>query len=167
MGRLPSAALCFVLSLVLVDSEHPRRRPGGLDQDKRALMTERYRQPRSEGNQVQSERTSKVKILDISADQDSEPDSKGEYTGAHIDTGPLPKTFTVCSAFSAKAWTGDYSGGDFFTMNTNEGYRWGYINLWAATMYSEIEVKLGPAFYTRLHPRILFPLEWMHACLHI
>ena len=108
-----------------------------------------------------------MKILDISADQDSEPDSKGEYTGAHIDTGPLPKTFTVCSAFSAKAWTGDYSGGDFFTMNTNEGYRWGYINLWAATMYSEIEVKLGPAFYTRLHPRILFPLEWMHACLAV
>ena len=40
-----------------------------------------------------------LKVLDFSADNDHEPDSNGEYTSATIEAGPLPESFTICSAF--------------------------------------------------------------------
>ena len=45
----------------------------------------------------------KFKILDFSKDNDHEPDN-GEYTGATLRAGPLPESFTVCSAFMVEAW---------------------------------------------------------------
>ena len=54
------------------------------------------RQPRS---------VSTLKVLDFSADGDQQPDSNGEYTGATLEAGDLPESFTICSAFMEDAWS--------------------------------------------------------------
>ena len=56
------------------------------------------RQPRS---------VSTLKVLDFSADNDNEPDSNDKYTKATLETGPLPDSFTICSAFMVEAWTSE------------------------------------------------------------
>ena len=48
---------------------------------------------------------STLKVLDFSADIDQLPDSNGEYTGATLEAGPLPESFTICSALMVEAWT--------------------------------------------------------------
>ena len=46
-----------------------------------------------------------LKVFDFSADNDHEPDSNGEYTGATLNAGFLPESFTICSTFMIDAWT--------------------------------------------------------------
>ena len=46
-----------------------------------------------------------LKVVDFSADNDHERDSNGEYTSATMEAGPLPESFTICSAFMVDAWT--------------------------------------------------------------
>jgi hypothetical protein len=38
-----------------------------------------------------------LKVLDLSDDNDQEPDSNGEYTSATLKAGFLPESFTICS----------------------------------------------------------------------
>ena len=65
------------------------------------------RQPRS---------VSTLKVLDFSADKDHEPDINGEYTGATLEAGPLPESFTICSAFMVEAWTTEFSSAYMFAL---------------------------------------------------
>ena len=57
-----------------------------------------------------------TRVLDFSADNDFKPDTKGEYTGATLDAGALPESFTICSAFMVEEWTSDYQTADMFTL---------------------------------------------------
>ena len=50
-----------------------------------------------------------LKVLDFSTDNDNEPDSNGEYTSATLEAGPIPESFTICSAMMVKAWTIEFS----------------------------------------------------------
>ena len=69
-------------------------------EERKALIEDRERQQRSD-NSDNPKRL--VKVLDFSADSDHEPDSNGEYTRATLEAGPLPESFTVCSAFMVEA----------------------------------------------------------------
>ena len=91
-----------------------------------------------------------LKVLDFSADNDQEPDSNGEYTSATLEAGPLPESFTICSALMVEAWTTDYSSADMFRLLDNDGDRWGNINLFAAYSYTEYEVWFGPVNFIKL-----------------
>ena len=62
-----------------------------------------------------------LKVFDFSADTDHELDSNGEYTGATLEAGPLPESFTVCSALMAEAWTPEFSASNMFTLLDNDG----------------------------------------------
>ena len=73
---------------------------------------------------------SKMKVLDFSADNDQKPDSNGEFTGATLNAGFLPESFTICTAIMVQAWTTDFSSADMFTMLDDDGYAWG-IDLYA------------------------------------
>ena len=108
-----------------------------------------------------------LKVLDLEDDYDEAPDSNGEYSNAFFDAGPLPDAFTICSALGSDTWDQSYTGGDFFTLNDNDGARWGYVNLFPAQTYSELEVMLGPAFFVKYLKKIFFPYEWMNLCLSV
>ena len=87
-------------------------------------------------------------ILDFSADSDSEPDSKGEFTSATLEASALPESFTVCSAFMVDAWTPQTDSGGFtsarmFSLLDVNGDQWGYIHLNAYSFKTEYKVKLG------------------------
>ena len=47
----------------------------------------------------QQRSVSTLKVLDFSADNtQNQRDSKGEFTGATLEAGPLPENLTICSA---------------------------------------------------------------------
>ena len=116
------------------------------------------RQPRS---------GSTLKVLDFSTDNDQEPDSNGEYTSATMEAGPLPESFTICSAFMVEAWTIESTFANMFTLIDNDGDRWGYINLYAASSYTEYDVRLGPFFFSFQTETVFFPIQWSRACLSL
>ena len=72
-----------------------------------------------------------TKILDFSADNDQEPDSNGEYIGATLEAGPLPESFTICSAFMVEAWTTVFVSANMLTLRNINGNVWGRIFLYA------------------------------------
>ena len=108
-----------------------------------------------------------MKVLDFSADSDHEADITGDYTSATLEAGPLPESFTICSAFMVEAWTTEFSAADMFTLLDNDGYRWGYINLFAGSSYTEYEVWLGPVDIINQTETVFFPLQWLRACLSL
>ena len=108
-----------------------------------------------------------LKVLDFSADYDQEPDSNGEYTGATLNAGALPKSFTICLAFMVEAWTTKFKSADMFVLLDVHGYVWGRINLWAANSYTQYEAMLGPVYFQRQVEAIFFPLQWTRACLSL
>ena len=66
-----------------------------------------------------------LKVFDFSADNDQEPDSNGEYTGATLDAGALPESFTICSAIMVDdAWTTESKAADMFAL-LSDGDEWG------------------------------------------
>ena len=68
-----------------------------------------------------------LKVLDFSADNDDEPDGNGEYTGATLDAGPLPESFTICLAIMVEAWTTEFSAAYMFTLLDVDGDTWGLV----------------------------------------
>ena len=73
----------------------------------------------------------KLRVLDFSADNDQEPDSNGEFTGATLKAGFLPESFTICSAFMVDAWTTEFASALMATMLDDDGDIWGKIFLYA------------------------------------
>ena len=108
-----------------------------------------------------------LKVLDFSADNDHEPDSNGEYSGATLEAGPLPETFTICSAFMVEAWITDFSTADMFTVLGQNGFSWMIIYLWAASSYTEYSVYLGPFYFVNKTKSVFFPLQWTRACFSL
>ena len=116
------------------------------------------RQPRS---------VSTLKVLDFSADGDQQPDSNGEYTSATLEAGPLPESFTICSAWMVEAWTADSTAAILFQLLDNDGYDWLSSKIWSASTYIEYEVSVGPAFHLYEKDAIFMPLQWIRACLSL
>ena len=132
---------------------------------KRTLARNRDRQQRSFGSQGKPEKM--LKVLDFSADIDHEPDSNGEYTSATLDAGPLPESFTICSAFMVEAWTTEFSSADMFVLLDNDGDQWLRIHLFAAPSYTEYRVHLGPFVFINQTDTVFFVLQWTRACLSL
>ena len=111
-----------------------------------------------------------LKVLDFSADNDHEPDSNGETTGATLEAGPLPESFTICSAMMVDAWTTEFSEARMFSLldyNTHTGL-WditGAISLFASTRYTQYEAWLRPVPFMKQVEALFFPLQWSTACL--
>ena len=109
---LSSTLFLLLLSAVVVFGNlHPieTRRPvkGEPMEGRKASTRNRDRKQRSFDSQGNPEKM--LKVLDFSADNDQQPDSNGEYTIATLEAGPLPESFTICSAFMAEAWTTGFS----------------------------------------------------------
>ena len=125
---LSSTLFLLLLSAIFVFGHlHPTetRRPGKREpkDGRKALTGNRDRKQRSVGSQGNPEKM--FKVFDFSADNDNEPDSNGEYTSATLEAGPLPESFTVCSALMVEAWTTEFVSADMFTLLDNDGDTWG------------------------------------------
>ena len=116
------------------------------------------RQPRS---------VSTLKVLDFSADIDQLPDSNGEYTGATLEAGPLPESFTICSALMVEAWTTAFSSATMWMLPGNDGNVWGWFTPHAAASNTEYVVRLGPLSFIKAIETVFFPLQWTHTCLSL
>ena len=108
-----------------------------------------------------------MKVLDFSADSDQEADSNGEYTGATLEAGPLPESFTICSAFMTEAWTTEFMAVFLFRLYNDDGYKWIHINFYAASSYTEFGVSVGQARHLNQTEDVFFPLQWTRACLSL
>ena len=108
-----------------------------------------------------------MKVLDFSADNDNELDSNSEFTGATLDAGALPESFTVCSAFMVDAWTTEFSGAFMFSLLNVDSYPWAFIYLYAATSYTKYKVYLGGSSFAKQTESVFFPLHWTRACLSL
>ena len=54
-----------------------------------------------------------------------------------------------------------------FTLLDDDGDRWGRIGLFAASIYTEYDVRLGPLDIIETIPTVFFPLQWTRACLSL
>ena len=108
-----------------------------------------------------------LKVLDFSADIDRNPESNGEYTSANLEAGPLPKSFTICSAFMVEAWTTDYAGALMFVLFDVNGNMWGYVDLATFPGYTKYDVRIGPLYFVTQTEVVFFPLHWSHVCLSV
>ena len=92
---------------------------------------------------------SMLKVFDFSADNDHEPDSNGEYTSATLHAGPLPESFTVCSAIMVDAFTRDFASAAMFNLLGSDRDRWGSMTLNSQTNNREYDVRLGPVRFAK------------------
>ena len=169
---LPSTLFLLLLSTTLVSGQSRQqdrttKRPGKGEpmEGKRTLTGNRDRQQRSFGSQGNPEKM--LKILDFSADSDHERDSNGECTSATLEAGPLPESFTVCTAFMVEVWTTRFSSADMLILLDNDGYPWGTINLWTGPSFTEYEASLGPVYISNQTETLFFPHKWSLACLSL
>ena len=121
---LSSILFLLLLSAIVVFGHiHPieTRRPGKGEptEGRKASTSNRDRKERSFDSQGNPENM--LKVLDFSADNDYEPDSNGEYTSATLEAGPLPESFTICSAFMVEAWNGVTNSAKLFEMTRSSG----------------------------------------------
>ena len=108
-----------------------------------------------------------LKVLDFSADNDHQTDSNGEYTMATLDVGTLPESFTICSSIMVNAWTTTTKSAYMFLLADAAGNQWGFIDLYASHTFTEYEVWLGPVRFQKKTEAIVFPLQWVRACLSL
>ena len=127
---LPSTLFLIIFSTTLVFGDlppvsHKTRRPWPTTPEEERKALTKHRQQRSIGSPTM------LKVLDFSADNDQEADSNGEYTGATLEAGPLPESFTICSAFMVEAWTTVFVSANMLTLRNINGNVWGRIFLYA------------------------------------
>ena len=127
------------------------------------LWRDRDRQQRQE----ESPEKTKAKVLDFSADNDGEPDNNEKYTSATLKAGPLPESFTICSAFRVEEWTTKFVAAYLFTVLNKYGYPWGSISLYAGPSFTQYRVGLGHLKFTKRIKALFFPLHWTRACLSV
>ena len=170
---LPSSFFLFLLPATLVFGQpHPTDRTPRWPQKGEPM--EEGRRMDLAGNQDRLQKSvdsqgnpeNMLKVLDFSADNDQQPDSNGEYTGATLEAGSLPESFTICSAIMVDAWTTKPSALIFVPLN-NDGYLWGHVFLYAASSYTEYTVWLGPVSFTKQTETVFFPLQWTRVCLSV
>ena len=104
------------------------------------------------------------KALDFSADNDQLPDSNGEFTGATLNAGALPESFTICSAASRLG----SSQVAMFTMLDDEGINiWGRITLYAAPSSTQFILSVGRVRMFKESDALLFQRQWIQVCLSL
>ena len=103
-----SLSIMFIFGRLLPEEDLSKRKSGSVIEGT-VLNSNRDRQQRSSISKT-------TRVLDFSADNDFKTDTNGEYTGATLDVGALPQSFTICSAFMVEEWTSYYQTADLFTL---------------------------------------------------
>ena len=98
-----------------------------------------------------------MKVLDVPADNDQVADSNGEYTSATLDGGPLPQSFSICSAYMVEAWNTEQSAADVFSMRDDDDQNWIYLYVVAAEGFTSWTLDFGPLFSVVETKALLFP----------
>ena len=106
-----------------------------------------------------------IKVIDVSDDDDQEPDGVGEYTGASLTKPGMPADFTVCGAFRTEAWTTPFQSALLFQLNKQDGIKWGYISMIALETETVYDIGFGNMKKHELKTgKLYFPFEWVRVC---
>ena len=162
---LPSTLFLLFLSVNIVSGHLRPAYPTKSELKESVGEQRRIVQRRSQDRQPRS--VSTLKVLDFSADDDQQPDSNNEYTGATLEAGPLQESFTICSALMVEAWTTEFRSAFLFQLLNDDGYRWIHNNVWAASSFTEYDVRAGEASHLNEKEGVLFPLQWTRACFSL
>ena len=153
----PSLLLLLLCSLCLsVDC----RRPPHQEATRKPHNTKTTRLPKADDG-------AKHSVIDLSDDNNNEPDSQGEFTMASLSKPDMPRDFTICTAFMVQAWTTDFSEASLFLVRDVNNYDWAHVDLYAADTYSQFIVYLGEVYILTTIDHVLFPLTWTHVCLSL
>ena len=87
--------------------------------------------------------------------------------GATLEAGPLPESFTVCSAMRVERWDKYFATSPMFGLLDRDKYTWASISLYAAPRFTQYKVMLGPRLVPMKFDAIFFPLQWSRACLSL
>ena len=163
---LPLVVACLLLlpfpSVVDGDrSAHREMADLQLERERQARKPPRHlvRTPRMEEGKL-------IKVIDVSDDDDQEPDTEGEYTGASLTKPGMPPDFTVCGAFRTEDSSASPS---FFTWKADDGAtysKWGYIYMNALATGTVYEIVFGNVkqFVTVKLEKVFFPFDWVRFC---
>ena len=110
---------------------------------------------------------SALKVLSFSDDNDDKADENGEYTSASLERENLPKSFTMCAAFSVESWNVKFPQVAVPYILTGNGDTWGVIRLEAGSTFTKYDVQLGPGWMPAKVSTVLFPLQWTRYCLSV
>ena len=91
----------------------------------------------------------------------------GNEPGATLEAGPLPESFTVCSAIMVERWDKYFATSPMFGLLDKDKYTWASISLHAAPRFTQYKVMLGPRLVPMKFDAIFFPLQWSRACLSL
>ena len=106
-----------------------------------------------------------TKVIDVSADDDQEPDSEGEYTGASLTKPGMPPDLTVCAAFRTEVWTTVFQSTLLFQWKGEDGKKWGYITLFAWETGTFYDIVFGNVIrYYVKGEKVYFPFVWACIC---
>ena len=110
-------------------------------------------------------------MINFSDDNDQEPDSEGEFTGASLTKPNMPKDFTICSAFMVEAWTTEFTASYLFAISYDPPYaqqHWGYVSISPTTHdQSKVEVRFNKVYVSLTYYVAVFPLTWIHVCVSL
>ena len=106
-----------------------------------------------------------LKVVDLSQDNDCEPDANETYTRASLYKEKLPPSFTICLAFIMDNM-GSYTNSPLFLLlddNTNE--TWLFVQLFSLPTHTEFTIQFSDVGFTARSPDPFFPMQWMRVCL--
>ena len=107
-----------------------------------------------------------LKVLDFAADNDCE-DNDGEWTGASLNAGSLPESFTICSSYMTEAWLGEFTSSDMFGLMDEDGDPWGKIASYASEAHTEYDITIGPVSWIKNIEVTFMPFTWTRGCLSL
>ena len=112
-----------------------------------------------------------VKLIDFSLafGRDMDFGQKGNWSGATLEKADLPPSFTICAAYSAEAWTTEFTQAHVWELMDDNGLFWGYMSLYISNDATSYEVWLGESYPYILAEKttILFPLQWTRICVSL
>ena len=123
------------------------------------------RHPRQVVRTPRMEEGKLIKVIDVSDDDDQEPDTEGEYTGASLTKPGMPADFTVCGAWRTEVWTTVFTSADLFRWYGNDGTSWGSVELTGSETYTLYNIEFGNVKkYDVKIEKVYFPFDWVLVC---
>ena len=120
-------------------------------------------------------------VLDVSEDNDQEPDAEGQYSHAALVIGEYyswteapslpdkPANFTICGAFRTKAWTTDFTGAYLFSLDDDPWSEnvWSWFKMVPHDTDTEYTGLINGVYFSVRKDGVWFPLTWTRVCVSL
>ena len=104
-----------------------------------------------------------LKVVDLSQDNDCEPDVNETYTHASLYKENLPPSFTICLAFIMDNM-GGYANSPLFLLLDDTNETWLSVQLFSLPTHTEFTIQFSDVGFTARSADPFFPMQWMRVC---